>query len=459
MKVKWIKSLFFVFFIFGHFLGFAVDNTAKPKKTIIEGKINLDTEYVVYVSDLLDRQTGEEFPIAQNGTFKVELEIDEPTWIELTFGSIAKDRQLGASFPLFLQAGAKYDYTLSYSPETYLNLVSSRKNDDNAALIEYAGFSNRTIRNLFINPGDEDQQLETIASYLTETNKIIKEHKIKQKEIIDYLRLWSMNNYLTAYSKEKPIPSNISDQIPSVFDTEMTLSFYNGATNVNDFVTRLIAKEDDSIKMMGNRVDKLNELFANKELIVAVVGGSLQRYVSGYRITSKDSFSNDAKRLEGLIDKIGVDEFKMSLLKDFKNLHFTTIGSPIPDVDFKDVDGKLVRLDQFKGDYIYIDLWASWCVPCIKEIPYLQQLEKDFADKNVTFISLSLDDDKNAWKKKVKELNLQGNQWEVGQSELDKLMNVKGIPHFILYGPDGKLLMYNAPRPSSPQVREIFENI
>ena len=131
----------------------------------------------------------------------------------------------------------------------------------------------------------------------------------------------------------------------------------------------------------------------------------------------------------------------------------------MPDVLFKDLDGNEVSLDQFKGRYIYIDLWASWCAPCLKEIPFLKEFRESYKDKNIEIVSISLDEDKDAWRKAVENHNLVGNSWEAGDSGFDKIMNVRGIPHFMLYGPDGKLIMYKAPRPSSQEIIDIFDKI
>lgn len=106
---------------------------------------------------------------------------------------------------------------------------------------------------------------------------------------------------------------------------------------------------------------------------------------------------------------------------------------------------------------IYIDLWASWCVPCIKEVPYLKEIEKKYAGKDLAIISLSLDQNKED--KKVQELKLTGNQWHLGDSNFDKIMNVQGIPHFILYGLEGELIEYKAPRPSSKAIDELLSKL
>lgn len=437
-------------------LGISADKKLKINETIIKGTINLDTNYVVYASSLLDKEFIQESTVTQDGHFKIEVDLDKPSWIEITFGRKAKDRQLGASFPLFVIPNSHHEYSLSYSQETYLSVMTSKRHDDNVGLIDYSGFSNRTLRKLFKSRDNEDIHREIVNSYLSETKSIIEKYNIKQKEIIEYLQLWSMNNYLASHKKGTPIPADIQSKIPTVFDTPLTLSFYNGITNVNDFLTSIVDKKNDPLKDIENKIDKLHELFKSEDVIWAITNRFLEQFVSSYRITTLERYEADVVQFENLINKIGAKNLKNTLLKHLKNLHYTTKGSPIPPVEFLDIDGNKVSLKQFEGDYIFIDLWASWCVPCIKEIPFLQKLESDYAEKNITFISLSLDENKNAWKKKVNELNLAGYQWEIGDSNLDNLLNIRGIPHFLLYGPDGKLLMYQAPRPSSEEIRVIF---
>jgi len=59
----------------------------------------------------------------------------------------------------------------------------------------------------------------------------------------------------------------------------------------------------------------------------------------------------------------------------------------------------------------------------------------------------------------MQDLNLTGHQLEVGNSGFEKMMNMQGIPHFILYNPEGKLMIYKAPRPGSVEIRKIFDSI
>ena len=140
----------------------------------------------------------------------------------------------------------------------------------------------------------------------------------------------------------------------------------------------------------------------------------------------------------------------------------TEKGMPSPTFDFKDVNGKLVSLESLKGKFVYIDLWATWCGPCKKEIPFLQKLEHDYADKDINFVSISTDypKDVDKWKTMVKEKKLGGIQLHIGEdTKFVKAYNLQGIPRFILLDKEGKIVDANAPKPSSPEVRKMLNDL
>ena len=116
--------------------------------------------------------------------------------------------------------------------------------------------------------------------------------------------------------------------------------------------------------------------------------------------------------------------------------------------DFRGPERNQHRLSDFKDKYLYIDLWASWCSPCCAEIPYLQKLEKSVTNPDVVFVSISLDENREAWEKKMDQLKLDGHQWIVKDGAFTDMLNVRGIPHFLLYGKNDKLMQYKAERPA-----------
>ena len=129
-----------------------------------------------------------------------------------------------------------------------------------------------------------------------------------------------------------------------------------------------------------------------------------------------------------------------------------------PSFDFENHAGGKTTLESLKGKYVYIDLWATWCGPCRAEIPFLKELEKGLHDKNIAFVSISTDSEKDheKWRTFVKEKELSGIQLYADRANMDfiKAFNVNTIPRFILIDPTGNVVDADAARPSDPKLKE-----
>mgnify|MGYP003633931782 CR=1 FL=1 len=139
-------------------------------------------------------------------------------------------------------------------------------------------------------------------------------------------------------------------------------------------------------------------------------------------------------------------------------------GKPSPKFSFPDVNGKNIALDDLKGKYVYIDIWATWCGPCKREIPFLKDIEEAYKDKNITFVGLSIDtqENKDRWLAMVEERGLGGHQiladkdWE---SNFIREYYITAIPRFVLIDPQGNIVAADAPRPSEPRLLELFRSL
>ena len=134
------------------------------------------------------------------------------------------------------------------------------------------------------------------------------------------------------------------------------------------------------------------------------------------------------------------------------------------DFAYKTVDEEVVTLKSLRGKYVYIDLWATWCVPCKAEIPSLRKLEEKYKGKNIHFVGISLDKaaDKKVWEKYVREENLPGIQIMADKdfrSSFVQAFQVASIPRFLLIAPDGKIISPNADRPSNPALQTQLDNL
>lgn len=132
-------------------------------------------------------------------------------------------------------------------------------------------------------------------------------------------------------------------------------------------------------------------------------------------------------------------------------------GDVSPLFDYVNAEGQNVSLASFRGKYVYIDLWASWCGPCRREIPALKQLEKKLAGKPIVFVSISCDKDAEAWKTAMKEENLEGVQLIAGEDlSFLKAYRVQAIPRFILLDPEGRIVNARMTPPSDPETEKTL---
>lgn len=141
-----------------------------------------------------------------------------------------------------------------------------------------------------------------------------------------------------------------------------------------------------------------------------------------------------------------------------------TNGNLSPQFEYENYNGGTSALSDYRGKYVYIDVWATWCGPCIGEIPSLKEKEAKYHDSNVEFVSISIDESKayDTWRNMVKDKELGGSQLmadNAWQSKFVQDYQIKGIPRFILVDPEGMIVSADAPRPSSDKLDEKFDEL
>jgi thiol-disulfide isomerase/thioredoxin len=136
-------------------------------------------------------------------------------------------------------------------------------------------------------------------------------------------------------------------------------------------------------------------------------------------------------------------------------------GTNAPDFYCTDAEGKTHSLKEFRNNVVYIDFWATWCVPCKKEMPDFLDLQEEYKGKDIVFIRISLDDDMNRWLKAEESNKSEGISLFAGNgfnSEAAKAFQVRSIPTYVLIDKEGKVINADELRPSSAAIRGVLDD-
>jgi peroxiredoxin len=150
--------------------------------------------------------------------------------------------------------------------------------------------------------------------------------------------------------------------------------------------------------------------------------------------------SSQAKNADKILTMIAAQAESKKIQKDL------AVGKPFPDFDVKDLDGKPLSVANFKGKIVLIDFWATWCGPCVAELPNVIETYGKYHDKGFEVIGISLDQDQAKLTAFIKEKKMPWPQYFDGkgwQNQLGQKYGINSIPATYLIGKDGNILAKN----------------
>ncbi len=430
-----------------------------PKATItISGKItNTEVKKIWIKGESFKKEINlkpdgsflEKLPIDYEGIYSIET---SKNWMPIYF---SKDSKMSLSAD-----DSNFNTTLKYTGKGSVeNQYIAKKSIITSAIPDKELY--KLDENEFLNKIKEiDSSIKILYKNTKFTNPYFKEKEVRN---IYYLE----QKYLCSYKIQHPGYSGLyeykaSEKFPK-FDETIDLD------NESDFLFSLEYQNIVMTKFYENIKGDEGSWFVSAKNAIPKIKALKSQIIKNRLIQNSISDIgieniNYKNTYNDFMSIVTDPKLKESLTANYNITKSLSIGSASPKFDYINQKGGKTSLESLKGKYIYIDIWATWCGPCIKETPFLQKVEQQYQGKNIEFVSISIDaiKDQGKWSKFVTEKQLGGiqlladNEWN---SKFIKEYTIQGVPTFILIDPNGNIINSRAPRPSDPKLIDLFNGL
>ncbi|RYY85783.1 MAG: redoxin domain-containing protein [Chitinophagaceae bacterium] len=228
-----------------------------------------------------------------------------------------------------------------------------------------------------------------------------------------------------------------------------------GTPGYLDFVAELLqartvrsANRDSAFRAESNR------LLQNSELREA-----LALNMARMRMRRINDTAERAAFVQVAFTEVDNPRYRRLLQQDLLQLNSLMRGRQAPNFAAEATNNNRFTLDQFRGRYVVLDVWATWCGPCRQESPFFEDLAEKYTDERLAFVALSVDEDRMAWLREARFKSARVLQLHVADA-LESFMKpygVQTIPRFILIDPQGRIVNAFMPAPSDAEFASILQ--
>jgi thiol-disulfide isomerase/thioredoxin len=455
---------------------FACKQEPKVDFAVISGKIeNTKIKNVIITNGDFKAKIA----INEDGTFADTLRIPENGFYTMSVGNEYTNIHLGIEDNVNMTVNAnEFDKTIKYSGEGSVenNYLAAKILNNSAATANTVEFYSMDEDAFKTKLSEIKTANETLLNSSTNADKTFITAE-KQNLLYDsYLMLHNYSQRHGYYTKKEDfevsdsfIPTELKDM---TFDDSKA---YKSSSAYKDIaydkaLTGLFNYLGDDISSVSPE-----DLKAVSDIKIPALKNDVIDYLSSFLVSPSNE--NMESVYNFFMKNSTNDDTKKKLTETFENNKSLVNGKPSPQfVNYENHKGGDLSLTDLKGKYVYVDVWATWCGPCIAEIPSLKEVEKQFHGQNVEFVSISADNGrgykgetleekallaKEGWSKMIAEKELGGIQLYADKafnSSFLKDYQINSIPRFILIDPNGNIVNGDAPRPSDPKLVELLES-
>lgn len=424
------------------------------------GNIKNNNEKIIKVTNY-NSALKQEIAIDSLGDFSGQVLVDKDGYYFFQIGRSYTTVKFKRGHNVNVQIDANNFYeSMSYSGDL------KKENNYNVAKSHLRSSRVGDPKEYFVVPLNEflpkiEKTRDTLFSLLDKSGLGQKDIEV-EKKIIEYEYLQTYNNYKKFFHYHNKIdpdlPEDYFDPILSM-DTDDEALFRHSRAYRNLII--------ENFRLSSKKEMQNNPSLTIIDFVKAKISGIKsidirEQFASMLIRQMKDENENIDDDYHKIMSLLSTERNRDKLTQRYNSARLTKAGLASVDFNYENYDGGMTSLEDLRGKLLYIDVWATWCGPCIREFPALKELVKEYDEKDIEFVSISIDskNDYNKWKKMVAEKNIGGIHLyddEGLSSDFMRAFSVSLIPRFMMIDPQGKIITAKAPRPSSKEVRKFID--
>lgn len=267
-----------------------------------------------------------------------------------------------------------------------------------------------------------------------------------------YLLFYLENGNISVTTPDAIQDAKVSGGPINTGNIQLNLALKNNTAALNKLgeAQQTATPEQLKSKVFTDSISKQRDLLmaGRKSVYRTFIKANSTAMMSLFALQSFGAPVPDVKEVEPLFNSLSPDvttsKAGLRYAAEILRMKKIDVGNLAPDFTLADTSGKTISLHDFRGKYVLIDFWASWCAPCRADNPYVTKAYNSYKEKNFTVLSISLDVNKNSWINAINEDHLPWAQLSdlkgYNNGGIAQLFAIHAIPQNFLIDPEGKIV-------------------